>query len=521
MKKIYRSIVACISAVLILTNSVVPVYATDLVPSRTVTLPMLIDMALTNSGIVANSELLELTETEIFNGVNTLEERYNTWLTENGLENTKENYVDFIAYDTQTHGTPDYIERFTTLTLFGPYGYTILDKADDIVKSILGGDKVNQGVQYILPDEFVDICVNSFYDVVDNEGYGYYYVDVHHYDELISDYYVSQEDYIRAKEYIKSSNENTCVLIETVYGRNESGYTGYYNNKYYVLDNSNEYTFVKSRENIFTAYQIFNDNWETVDVDAYLIELTGIPNKIQSGMFGISDKDTFDELKNTTVSTYNGILEKDLVSVSAWENNHCIYFYGKQKGRKLIYDTVEAMRAFTGGNKPYYVTNNTNYDESVDNSSTFNGDYLIENGDKISYDIVKNQIDNSVDNTDNSVQNIVNDYSQTIINNYNGTTLTPGGDSDIIINDGEIINLLKSINNGVNTVLEYIKESLQSVADYFNTTLQIVKGFSGTVANFADLMKDLFSFIPEELMNLLKVAIGSVIAITVFNKFRK
>lgn len=521
MKKTCRIAISYICAILIFANSAMSVYATDLVPSRTVTLPMLIDMALTNSGIVANSDILSLTETEIFNGVNTLEERYKAWLNENGLENTKENYVDFIAYDTQTHGTPDYIERFTTLTLFGPYGYTILDKADDIVKSILGGDKVNQGEQYTLPDEFVDICVNSFYDVVDNEGYGYYYVDVHNYDELMSDYYVSQEDYIRAKEYIKSSNENTCVLIETVYGRNESGYTGYYNNKYYVLDNSNEYTFVKSREKIFTAYQIFNDNWEPMDVDAYLIELTGIPNKIQAGMFGISDKDTFDELKNTTVSTYNGIMEKDLVYVSTYENNHAIFFYGKQKGRKLIYDSEEAMRAYSGGNKPYYVTNNTNYDESVDNSSTFNGDYLIENGDKIAYDIVKNQIDNSVDNTDNSVQNIVNDYSQTIINNYNGTTITPGGDSDIIVNDGEIINLLKSINNGIGTILGFIKESLQSISDYFNTTLDIVKGFTGTVSGFTDLMAELFSFVPDELMNLLKVAVGSVIAITVFNKFRK
>ena len=182
------------------------------------------------------------------------------------------------------------------------------------------------------------------------------------------------------------------------------------------------------------------------------------------------------------------------------------------------------MKDYSVGIRPYYATTDDIYDNSVDNSINFTGDYIINNADKLSYDTVYNEIVNQNDYSENVVNNIVNDNTQTIINNYYYTNPDGGGDSgdsgDSGGSGGGLGSLIDGIGSVLNFIVTLIGDVLGLIAEFLDTVYVMIKNLGGSFTNFSNLLGELFTFIPQDLLDLIEAGIGVVIVVVVWKLFR-
>jgi len=128
-------------------------------------------------------------------------------------------------------------------------------------------------------------------------------------------------------------------------------------------------------------------------------------------------------------------------------------------GRAIkVWKTLDAMKSYTVGKCNIYYTNNySRFDNSVDNSVTFTGQYYTSNA--YSHTAIQQYIDNSQDINETVVNNIVNNY---IINNYYGTD-TPGG--DVPGGDPDTGNWFTELLNGIPQLLAALADGLAALSE--------------------------------------------------------
>ena len=193
-----------------------------------------------------------------------------------------------------------------------------------------------------------------------------------------------------------------------------------------------------------------------------------------------------------------------------------------------VFKTVDAMKNYSVGNQPYYVTDSfNNYNSSIDNSVTMTStEYAYYNDNSTTmYQTIQNNITNyggEIDET--TVQKIVDDavkeIKDSIVNSGNdGSGGSENGGSD---NGGSGVgDLVGGIGKLLDTVLSLIGKVMGVVADFTQSILDLFTGFTDFTDGFSNFLSGAFAFIPIEIWNVIQVGLSLMILLAVIKFLRK
>lgn len=479
--------------------------------SAELTLTKVIDMALTKTGVIANNNWLQKVQASFLNMMNGTASSYSSYCEANGLEKNEETWAQYLSSDAYIglgFAIPNYVLQsvWAIEWMLAPEQYAEEQKQmQAAVQALAETATCVQGETYKLKDEAVEFVRDTFDNLVASEGIGYFYLNTYTSDYLDLDWYNTQESYNNAKQFIDDNYLTMCVY--NYYPDTNSYYDKYKTHRYIVLHESCLiYGFVS---NGYVALYPYDSSWN--QLSARELAIHSHPHDIEFNSY-----DTFFGLSNEKTS-----MELNYTYQGASYGGDCIFF--TKDGRKiLVYSSLDSLKQYNGGNKPVYQVTNYNYSTTNDNSINFTGDYIVNNGIQYSYEIVQNTIDQSQSNTDASVSTSVNDSYNTIINNYYYTTPDSGGDGNGDGGDsgGGLGSLLDGIGSLLNFVVTLIGDVLSLIGSFLDTVYDMIKNLGGSFTNFSGLMGELFTFIPQDLMDLIEAGIGVAIVIVIWKMFR-
>lgn len=151
-------------------------------------------------------------------------------------------------------------------------------------------------------------------------------------------------------------------------------------------------------------------------------------------------------------------------------------------GRTIkVWKSLDALKNYSVGKSNIYYSNTySSFDNSVDNSVTFTGQYYTSNA--YSHTTIQNNIDNSQEINETTVNNIVNNY---ITNNYYGTD-NPGGGGDDPGSSGNwftdlitgIPQLLAALVDGLADLVEAGGKLVEGIVNLFTKLFVPSEGFA-------------------------------------------
>lgn len=484
----------------------------------------LVDMCLTRSGKVVNEDIRDSVTTQVRNVLNDTATSYWQWLEDNGKSNTTENFREYLnsdAFATLPIRLTKFPLELASFIEWMTSGETLLDKLGTDIEDVLTETDTSGNIS--VPSETVYMINECFNGLQDSYSVGWRYEEVHAVSELPSHVFGTPQAYENAKLYISSSEYPVSFHIEK---HRQDSYSLYFTSNnadyYYVLSKTENYGSYMDMTDYGYTWQIYDGLWNEYD-RSYQVQ-------VNTSQFALTSKDDFEEMANAGYGLYGGYISLPYYEYGeneelAKKNEYSLYaFYGKASGKIKVYYSLDDVKKYYAGNTPYYMTNRQ-YSDSVDNSFNVSGEYLQNNGGNFSYEQIREQINNSNATTDNSVSNIVNDYSQTIINNYYGSGGSSGdnegdnGGSEGSILDG-ISSLLGGVKDIVGFLLSVIGDILGLIAEVFNTIFEAIKAVGSVFLGFTGLLAELFPFIPEDLINFLTLAVEATVGIAIWRMLK-
>ena len=506
MNKCARGL-ACSLAVLILALSIagsysVPVYAAT---STDIGLTKVLDMALTKTGISANSSLLQKLQASILNMLNGTASSYTDYCKANGyLKNAESwsNYLNSDAYLSLGFAIPNFFLQsgyFLDWMFGGNARGEVMES--DVVQSMCDTAVAVQGEEYLISDKAVEYIRDEFDNVVENEGYGYYYLPTLSPDDVPTSIFKDSTSYSNFKTYVENSDYVTVLCI-TVYSEISNP-----NTSYYLFNNS-------KNVNVFydgARFGFYYDDWY-----AYSGQWVRYYNSTQ---FSITTPEEFNSQVNyTNYTDFSGKFYHEIAG------NGNYYMFATKDGRDIkIFRSLDALKNHTVGKQDYYRVVTNNYDTSTDNSVSFTGDYIKDNSNTYSYDIIQNEIDNSTEINESTVNNIVNNNTSTIVNNY--YTTTDDGDDD---GDGDgsgsggglssenFNKLLDAITGLLDFIINLLGSVITLVTTFLNNALTLISALGESFSGVTGLLGDWFAFIPQEIIDLLCAGITLLVALAIY-----
>jgi len=492
----------------------------------------IVDMILTKTGIVADHEILTAIESEFRANMRQLIVEYDAWLTENGIEEITIDTFNEYVYSVDTEATTQ-LKSERLLGLVDENAvlkYIIEYRTDNQINidpvEITTGKPVTTGKNVTISDDLVKYIRQLFDEYSASEG-DYFYVKTVAPSEINPLWFETVEEYNR-----------TVALLETL------PYLG-------IIENTDK--------NLKGRFSFGNDNtmvFSSFSVRLYEQEVYFLSAGANATGYNYAVSKTYDSKWNTPtkVHWYNGIPDskhvtyQSIVSDTNWcghgnselsprqslegeYTNKSIYIgLVSNDGREVkIYNTLEALKADSIGRSPYYITSNFRDYYDQDNSIKVSGDYVL--GDyTTSHDTIQEQINNSGTINNETINNIVNDSSQTIINNYASTVLPETDDDNEGDNDnggglGSILDGLGSIIGGVADLVGFllgvIGEVIGLIGDLFNTIFNGIKAIGEIFAGFTGLLGSMFPFIPQELVTFLTLAVEASVGVAIWRQFKK
>lgn len=174
-----------------------------------------------------------------------------------------------------------------------------------------------------------------------------------------------------------------------------------------------------------------------------------------------------------------------------------------------VYKNLDSLKAYSVGQRPYYVTETfTNYDSTVDNSTTIT---QTEIDNSVTYGDVYNYITNNYENpdglTEDELRAILAEYLSQI-NNNGGSGSGSGSGSDSGSSGGGLSGFL----SGLGTLGDAILGILGKLIEYVGKAIDlIVNGISGIIEkipqSITGLMTAAFPFLPEEFFTAIELAL--------------
>ncbi len=524
--KLIKTVAVCLCAALLSTSVVntftIPVYAAT---STDIALTKVLDMALTKTGISANSSLLQKLQASILNMLNGTASSYTSYCQANNLDKNSDSWSQYLTSDAYISGEfliPNwllncaYFVNWITGT-----GLTSTDVMESDVVQMLCGDAVAvQGEEYLISDEAVEYIRDEFELIAKDEA-GYIYINTLSPDTINPLWFSDKASYEWFKAFIAQSQYTHIVSFAgssagqlfTTGSDNEFVATSTSIQRiltdFYIVDN------LSSQSGYVYSYRLYSPDWNTLSV-------RGTSQPISTFMNSFTDDSTFEEYLNTSNISNTGVSVLNCnIGISAQ------YSFDYQAGLVTndghpvrVFNTIEDMKLFSVGVQPYYINSETTYNLENDNSLKFTGDYIKDNSNTYSYDIIQNEIDNSTEVNESTVNNIVNNNTSTIVNNYYTTTGSDDGDGDDTGNGGGISgDSINSLINGITGLLDFVINLLGNVisliATFLNSALELLSGLSGQFGGFTQLLGDMFAFIPPELIDAISAGITLLIGVAI------
>lgn len=467
----------------------------------------IVDMALSKTGVVADKSLKDAIVDSYKNTINGTAKGYTQWCADNGYEKngaTYEAYLESDAYSNLPTRLVGPLLRGADILqymLTGNHDSELTDS--DISTFLVGTDKVENGSNYTISDEVTEDIRTTFNTVITTGDMGYYYVDTMTSDELPGTWFADEQSKLNTKAYIDSSEYITCIFFSYV-----KNYKKIY--KMHFIDNTQDLVLVKpAPSESYGVMRLYTSEGTNVNPQYVAIEM-GKTQPIYDYESYIAKCNGLD-FNNSINSTWP-IKFGDCSVDHVGDTCYGMYVFSPTGEKIIVYSSSDAMNSYAGGAKPYYMVTNKDYKDSEDNSVNFTGDYIQKYGDESSYDIVKNQIDNSVDNSDNSVSNIVNNSNTTIVNNYTYVTEDDDGNGE---NGGDGGN-----DTNVDNETDLDDEN-GLIVQVLNEIIVSIKALGKTFSGFTGLLKDMFPFIPTQLTDLLTMSVSAGVAIAIWRQLRR
>lgn len=185
-----------------------------------------------------------------------------------------------------------------------------------------------------------------------------------------------------------------------------------------------------------------------------------------------------------------------------------------------VYKTVDDMKMYSVGERPYYATSDFyNYDSSQDNSVTLTGSDL-SNGSV--YGDVYNYIINNYDNPDGLTEDELRDILDDYFNNSGGGSGSSGNGSG----SGSSGNGLMDFLGGLGSIGDAILSILGKLMEYIGKALDLIGGTVTKVIdiipkNITALLGALFPFFPEEWLTAIELGLVLAVIVGIVGLFKK
>ncbi len=538
------TICALLLSLNIMSAYTVPVHASTVTHAS---LYKVADMALAKTGIVANSDIINSLINDILTDVQTVYNEFTTYcknLSIDIADATTETWNEFATQCTDTakaiiNEFPDMVGLIIWLCT-NALSVTMENIADYIIGA--GTEGITTGIGYKISDEAVEYIKDEFDEMVTTGEFGYYYVTVKKTSDLPAGWFNDIDSWGNMKSYIDSGSYNTCVIWIS----DSANY-----DDYAVLDNSVSINYIRKYNTSSGEYMTtYADDWTDADFRTYF------SSEHTNDAFEVYDQESFNSTQPTEGRDKHAMGYVTYFDNAIHTRFSCYAsFWSKEGGKQIVYSSLDAFKQYSVGKRPYYQVTTNDYSTSIDNSIDFTGSYYQNNSNKYTYETIQNEIDNSTEINEETINNIVNNTTSTIINNYyTGSDSDNGEDTDNndnVIGDnndytdeleviraeigglgGALIDVALHHFDIIEDVATVIRDGAETATDPINDTLIIIddtmNNLSATAENLGEdlkgvggFMADIYSFIPEKVMNLLIASAVGSIGLGLWNAFRK
>lgn len=491
------------------------------------------DIALTKTGVVANASIIADISTEVSQLLKQALESYMGWLTNKGYtEATVQSFYDFMQ-ECKNDTSGQMVYRLIRADILNPdIIVEMINKNKEDIDLYLDlyylttGKDASEEKNITLSNDLVVFIRELFNEYID-DNCDYYLLNTFSSKNVNPMWFETKEYYDKFVSYL----EGIDYPIYLTGGQSSASYN------YLRIDDTNTYVFsnytvypmlkdfglvyeAQEASKYFYNYKIYDMQWNTYTMGSKKYSSTAQNNIKASDMEGLANSGNhyrvYSEM-NIRVGDADviaGIFTSD--------------------GRPIkVFKTLDKFKLYSVGMQPYYITDSYNTYEANDNSVTVGGDYVTGSNYQTSYSTVQNEIDNSETVNESIVNNIVNDNSQTIINNYASSVVPEGGGSDggEDGDDGDggggggILDGLGSLIGGATDIIGFllglVGDALSLISSLFTTLFDALKALGTMFGGFGGFLGEIFGFIPTELINFIVLAIEASVAIAIWRQFKK
>lgn len=412
-------------------------------------------------------------------------------------------YVRFVA----TMETETLNDFYTLLRQPDTFRQFLLSCVTDEDGNIAGtvNSKLSASGKYLIKSDLVNMARDAA-DKYIEEYEGYYLVATHTVDDVLTaDYnYKTHYDYVHG--LVADIPDDMLIMV----GRYNYG-------QYYQISDLSAVNFVLSGS--LTDKSVFavpySNDWVSMPTISYF-KVNYNNDFVETTDYSLVSLDDWQTGKSTTYT----ILFK-----SPYLNYQYEGWLYTSDGRSIrVYKSLDSFKAHTvGKDNIYYSTAYSSYDASVDNSYTFTGSYYNNTSTTYSHDVIQQQIDNSSEVNESTVNNIVNNY---ITNNYGDSS--GSGDESGNGSSGswwDIGSGISSFIEGIASLLDFILKLLGDLVSLLSTFLSSVLELLGSLSEigsgFGTFLSSFFDFLPEECFTLILATIGVMCAVGFVKMFWK
>lgn len=472
-----------------------------------VSLPRCIDLILTNQGIVANQTSLSSIGDVLVDTLDTHMKGYITYCNENGLDwKEKESYTLWKENTKLINALLDAIVK-NRQNKSDDGTLTDTDVVDVLVDP-------NGGTNNVIPKSIQQPIVDAYKQWWEDCG-GYYLVYIPGYKELIS--YMYSTVTLSNLEYL--TNNHSFVFVKTMGDYRAS--CGSYD---FVDFNDSTDGFIVTSVSEWSIQFVKCLNWSTSYFNYKNHDISGtVYSYVQQGL--MDDSTTF----SSQSGSYNGIYDLTAPS-SSYSGLVC-----KDGEYVKLWKSLSAFKSYSIGKQNVYYA--PNYSTTISNDITVTTDYITTYANQYSYSTVQQQIDNSSEVTEETVNSIVGSTITNITNNYyytnssddtNGGGSVSGGDSDDKLNggdydglfDGLLGNLLSLVTNLIEFVVKFFVKGLELITVGFTAILEMLNTLTDSIGGIGEMIAAFFPFVPQEFFTLVMGTISVLCGLAIYKAFR-
>lgn len=481
------------------------------------------DIALTKTGVIANKTTIDSVINQTINTIEGTAQSFKEWCEDNGKERNATSWQEYLesdAYSSLPFRLSAWALRSADIINYIITGESLTDELRDMIpEALVGSPIVDIANGITIPSDVVEEIRQEFDNYIYEYG-DYFYLKTFAPEDLCIYWFETIDKWEKSVGFLETIPGYCYINITSLgeYGNFTFDSTTNFeadNFEYYVYADTDMFLSTYSGTDYeYKIEKVYNADWTYPSYNYYVTTFSGFMDYL-----------SYEEMVNKPARYGNTYTAQPKLKKSGANSSTkvAVGLYSNDGRLVKVFRNENAMKAYTVGRDSYYVTGDSqNYVNNTDNSVKVSGDYLINNANTYSHDVIQNTIDNSENITQETVNNIVNTSSSTIINNYYSSDSGSGddsgsGNSSILDGLGKIISALAEI---IGFLLGAIGDVIGLIGNLFTTVFNGIKSIGAIFSGFSGLLGELFIFVPKELVDFIVLAIEASVAIVIWKKFK-